>query len=749
MINTNQGQKSSFFMLTDLFGTAVSIRYNKKESFNTRLGGIVSLCLGIILLLYVANILQIYISHSQVQVIQELKNIQNLSSFNLTVDNFSFMVGVTDIYYNTFIDNSIYTLQATQIIQIRELNQTTGLYQQSIKMIPIELEQCTKDHFRIDGTQDYFTKQIYNNMFCFKMDQVIQLEGDYNSLSFKELQIEMFECQGSTCKSPDQVKRRLNNCYLQVYFTDKNIISTNLQNPIQNFAKSNFYIAGNDFSKTINLYMLQNLISSEVGVLFDDIKNRLEITYSGDRESVVSRTTNRIFLLQMTLQPSKQMNYYRKYLSLSQVLSQIGGIYNILFAIGCFVCRPYAQLQYKKNLINTVFGFQYINNDQQIQQNQFSCIEKENDQKVQKLFQTNINNSQIEHDKSIQSINLKNKAQSQLQSESNNLVNSNKNIITNSKNSQNCSKINKKLNKFQISQCQDYQSNTFEVEKNNKQTENAKNEIVLKDFFKQTFDELKLNTCDYFKYYLSWFICKRKNKSQIIDYSLQKLYNHLDIYYIMNKLIEFEKLKRLLLTENQLKLFDYIPKPIFNIDNENQLIIQNDQDESNTGILYEDNRSLLKKAEEAQEAYNNLMSNPHRQLLDEKLISFLHPKLVCLLNENSFDKLLINQENLSKLKLRKSLFTPLGKFKTNTNVNSASRIDFIQNNRMFSDNLVQSCEKSSYIDNEVVFEDNKIFDIDFDLDKNKLDEYQSNFNTISMINQQQKKFINKNEVQNE
>ncbi|KAL4432509.1 hypothetical protein ABPG74_013363 [Tetrahymena malaccensis] len=600
------------------------------------------------------------------------------------------------------------------------------------------MEQCTQDHFRINGTESYFLQQIYRNMFCFKKDQVIQIEGDYNSLSFKQLQIEMFECQGKSCKSTDEIKRRLNNCYLQIYFTDKNIISTNLENPIQNFARSNFYIAGNDFSKTINMYMLQNLISTDVGVIVDDVKNRLEISYSEDRESVVSRTSNRIFVIQMALKPSKQMNYYRKYLSLSQVLSQIGGIYNILFAVGCFICRPYAKLQYKKNLINTVFGFQYINEDQQSQQNQSNCIENASDhQKEQNPFKTNfINNSQIEsNDKSNQSINLKNKAFSQPQQESNN-----KNSI-----SKNTQTANKKTLNLQISQKQEIQNSNADIEKNLKQSEAIKNEIILKDIFKQTFEELKLNTTDYFKYYLSFFICKKKKKSQIIDYGLQKLYNHLDIYYIVNKLLEFEKLKRLILSENQIKLFDYIPKPIFHIDKQNQLQLQNDSDEFCTGILYEDNRSLLKKAEDAQEAYNNIIKNPNRQPLDEKLINFLHPKLVYLLNENSFDRTLINQENLSKLKQRKSIFTPLAKFKTLSNVNSATKIEFQSpNSRFFPENLVQSFHKSDYIDNDIIMGDNNTnIDIDFSIEKNKLELYQSNINTIAMINKQQKQFANK------
>jgi hypothetical protein len=36
----------------------------------------------------------------------------------------------------------------------------------------------------------------------------------------------------------------------------------------------------------------------------------------------------------------------------------------------------------------------------------------------------------------------------------------------------------------------------------------------------------------------------------------------MDIIYIIRKLIELDKLKELLLTPDQIKLFDYMPKPM-------------------------------------------------------------------------------------------------------------------------------------------------------------------------------------------
>lgn len=47
----------------------------------------------------------------------------------------------------------------------------------------------------------------------------------------------------------------------------------------------------------------------------------------------------------------------------------------------------------------------------------------------------------------------------------------------------------------------------------------------------------------------------------MLEYSSKKLLENLDILFILNKLIEIDKLKYILFDEDQLKLFEFIPKP--------------------------------------------------------------------------------------------------------------------------------------------------------------------------------------------
>ncbi|EAR85988.2 transmembrane protein, putative (macronuclear) [Tetrahymena thermophila SB210] len=85
---------------------------------------------------------------------------------------------------------------------------------------------------------------------------------------------------------------------------------------------------------------------------------------------------------------------------------------------------------------------------------------------------------------------------------------------------------------------------------------------------------------------LFWF-GKARQKREQMKYCWRKVKERLNAVYIMQKLVELEKLKILLLDEHQLKLFDYLPKPMISLD------VQSDQ--PNNSPL---NRTQSKKSNE-------------------------------------------------------------------------------------------------------------------------------------------------------
>ncbi|EAR93741.2 small GTP-binding domain protein (macronuclear) [Tetrahymena thermophila SB210] len=118
-----------------------------------------------------------------------------------------------------------------------------------------------------------------------------------------------------------------------------------------------------------------------------------------------------------------------------------------------------------------------------------------------------------------------------------------------------------------------------------------------------------------------------KKKKEIINYSIDKLYQNLDIMQILKRLIEVEKLKRLLLDHDQIKLLDYLPKPTIHLD----LVMKKDlnsQKKQEINLLYQDNRSEMQKVKDAFEAYKNILNKDNLSEVDQKIIGMLDQNLV-------------------------------------------------------------------------------------------------------------------------
>ena len=69
--------------------------------------------------------------------------------------------------------------------------------------------------------------------------------------------------------------------------------------------------------------------------------------------------------------------------------------------------------------------------------------------------------------------------------------------------------------------------------------------------------------------YLTYFFCpcgKTRQKKETVTKAIAKIEERVDPVYILNKMLEIDKLKMVLLKPNQLRLFDFLPKPILNFD---------------------------------------------------------------------------------------------------------------------------------------------------------------------------------------
>ncbi|EAR87345.1 transmembrane protein, putative (macronuclear) [Tetrahymena thermophila SB210] len=173
-----------------------------------------------------------------------------------------------------------------------------------------------------------------------------------------------------------------------------------------------------------------------------------------------------------------------------------------------------------------------------------------------------------------------------------------------------------------------------------------KEQKLKESFFKRLMQKatssMTLNTFEYLKFFLWPFGQKIQQKKKVIDYSINQLYQNLDVLYVIKKLMEVDKLKNILLNPDQLKLFEYIPKPTIR---SNYGFCKKAKDiQFEIDDHYQDNRTELQKVQQAYQSYQNIANKQNLSALDVKILQLLDQKLLQLFgfSQNQRDSLIQN-----------------------------------------------------------------------------------------------------------
>ncbi|KAL4429086.1 hypothetical protein ABPG74_022172 [Tetrahymena malaccensis] len=504
------------FQKIDIFGLNLTFRIAKQKNHKTWIGGIVSTVISGLMLYQLQNLMQSLIQQDSPSVVQQQNYVYQPELFSVNPKTFSFAFGMQNSVGVHFKNETIYKIIGIQQENHRVFNQTTNNYDLITVFKEIQIQQCTPDHFQIDDVRDYFLKLPLKNLYCLSLQQNnLSVEGEFSALVFKQINLQVLECTQQNCTDPQARQTILSNSRLAIYTSDNIVQVTNKDKPYQTVGKNLFWIYSNFLESEIRYQIINNYLFTDKGIVTTHNTTDRVVNYSSDRVQVYGKTTSRMFNFYIVYEKNKETAYFRSYLKLNQALSQLGGIFNLFLIIGGLLSRPISQVELNRKLINKVFD---LEDTQEMNENQNGNQQKSDGAIQNSPLQTDIPKKQQ----------LSPKRLSQPQQES--------------------------LNSHNLGQKTSKKTKKNNADCNIKETKQNDSGKMKK----------KLNFTDYFMSIFSFFQRKEINKSELIQMSSDIIYNQIDVFNIINKMMEFEKLKNLLLNEEQLKLFEYLPKPKIN-----------------------------------------------------------------------------------------------------------------------------------------------------------------------------------------
>lgn len=360
----------SKFKLLDIFGIPILLCYKERRKFKTNIGA--SISIGVMAICFYFFVLQlkgwINMENSQTIYSNENFSVQSLLNDNKTIeytlDNFNY-----NIYFVVraeFPNGSMILFQnLTKYFDIQYKYKTPY----NVKYDPIESVPCNvrsaNDFLRLSYKPDDIPINKSNPVrMCVKepISMGLMTEKKTHTVWRPALSLQIKPCKNSTntsseCASENEIKEIMKFISIQASIPKTIYDFKNRTNPIQRMFKYEFYRLDWNLKKSFLYEINPTFFYHDVGYFSDDYQfDNLNFNPSQQTIDINSKTDD--YLFQYDIVTSFQVEkYFIRNQKLNDILGSFGGIINLLYTIGNFICFYMNYFLFMRSLLKTTFKF--------------------------------------------------------------------------------------------------------------------------------------------------------------------------------------------------------------------------------------------------------------------------------------------------------------------------------------------------------------------------------------------------------
>ena len=213
--------------------------------------------------------------------------------------------------------------------------------------------------------ENHYNENDIKLHYCFnysKNDLIIG--GRYSDDFYGSLSIYISKCQNKSnsniiCESEDNIKEKIKDSWLQIFYSTNSINSENFSHPIINDLSSYYIKLDNNLNKQIYTYFGSLDFISHENILFDNYKKKTIFKIEHINNDVILNNINgnQILSTIYVCSAMSKEKIERKYLQIQQVGSSVYGIFYIQCVL-CYIILYFPQLRLMDiEIINVLFEY--------------------------------------------------------------------------------------------------------------------------------------------------------------------------------------------------------------------------------------------------------------------------------------------------------------------------------------------------------------------------------------------------------
>ena len=320
----------SLFLTLDFFGIPPVLNINGKKYFNTFCGTCISIFIILIAFFFIIFYLLIILRHTQPNILTTIYNDENPKLINLKPDNFVITFSLQNIEYENYIDESIYTINATKSIVYLDDRGINNAKETEISVI-----KCSDYKFQI--IPQYFKSLPLKNLYCIN-ETDIRLQGQFKQNVWEYVNVRFSKCINSTsnnfsCKSETEINNALKGGFIGIFLTDFNILPNNYSYPYHIYGKNIYNTFSINYHLSYWIFLKSIELKTDSGLIFSNIKSMKFFALEDTKPDIDYREGN-IFLTMVFRNSPKREVFERFYLKIQDVAATISGMINLSLIIG-------------------------------------------------------------------------------------------------------------------------------------------------------------------------------------------------------------------------------------------------------------------------------------------------------------------------------------------------------------------------------------------------------------------------------
>lgn len=340
-----------YFTLLDLYGKRPSFTINGQSEFRTVFGTIISIITYILIMCFLFIEVNDIFYHSNPTLLTSTEINYDPSPLNLTEQNFIITLALQNPDYTNYINESIYTINASLSSTILLEN---GKYTQTLT--PLQIIKCSEYNFQFLNT--YWNNLDLNELYCLT-NHNIEIRGTIKNNIWNVLYIHISKCINTTynnfsCKSNEVIEERLKGGYIGIFMSDIKLEPNNFKNPAQFYGKNLFTSISSNKYTDYWIYLKDLKIITDDGLFFKNKKSQLFFSIDNFETNKDERNVNN-FLNVIIRRSLKREIYERTYIKIQQAIGNTCGIIKAVTIIGDIISYFFQKLLYQS------FILQFIN----------------------------------------------------------------------------------------------------------------------------------------------------------------------------------------------------------------------------------------------------------------------------------------------------------------------------------------------------------------------------------------------------